>query len=155
MEKFNLFWKNFRTISAPGQVSNKIPNKIYLIWKISKQYGMVAFILESLRTLSVSGQVSNKILDKINLIWNIYRQYGKVSFFLEKFLGTIPDKFLDKICFRTKPKIFPDSKKKFHLLWKVYVTKYFPNNLLEKNVRKKYVSGQNLNYFQIVWKLFI
>ena len=154
-ENLHLFRRSLQTIFASRQVSNKILEKFYLFWNISRQYGKVLFILEIFSTVSAPGQVSNKIPDKNYLFMNISRQYGKVSFFVEKFpdniglwttfhqyfvqilfnmehfqivqksfiysgkfsgqylfLDMFPDKFLDKICFRTKPRIFANSMEK-------------------------------------------
>ena len=69
MENFHLFWKSFQTKSASRQVSNKILEKIYLMWNISRLYEKVSFNLEKkIRKISAPGQVSNKIPDKIYLI---------------------------------------------------------------------------------------
>ena len=65
------------------------------------------------------------------------------------------DKFLDKIWFWTKPGIFPDIMENFIYSGKVFGNKHFPKYFSDKNFRKKYFSEQNLDYFQILSKIFI
>ena len=46
-------------------------------------------------------------------------------------------------------------KKKIIYSEKVEGKKYFLAKISDKNSRKKYFFGKNLDYFQIVWKIFI
>ena len=66
------------------------------------------------------------------------------------------DKSLDQICFRTKPGKFPDSMEKISFNLKKCTEKnIFQTNSQTKISGKKIVSGHNLDYFQIIWKIFI
>ena len=156
MENFHLFWKSSQTISASGQVSNKTLDKIYLFWNISRWYEKVSFILEkfldNICFRSSFQQYSGQNLfnlEHFQILWKSFIYPGKVSA-QNLFLDIFPDQFLDQIFFQTKPGIFPDSMEFFYLLSKSISKKYFPNNFSDQNFRKKYVSGQNLDYFQIV-----
>ena len=118
MQKFPLFWKSFRTISAPRQVSYKIPNKIYLIWNISRWYWKVSFILEKFLDnicswTSFQQESGQNIFDleHFPILWKSFIYSEKVSG-QNLFLDMFPDKFLDKICFQTKPGIFPFGMEK-------------------------------------------
>ena len=95
---------------------------------------------KSFQKIVASRQVSNKIPDKnlfilehFQIIWKSFISSGKVSE-LNQFLDMFPDKFLEKICFRTKPGIFPDSMETISR--KVYVQKYFPKKNSDKNFWK-------------------
>ena len=95
MEHFHLFWKSFQTISASGQDSNKIPEKINLFWNICRKYGKVSVLLEKFpdnicsRTSFQQDSKQNLFcLEHFQIVWKRLNYSGKVS---GQYL--FPDKF--------------------------------------------------------------
>ena len=119
--------------------------KFHLFWNISRQYGKVSFILEmfpdNICFLTSFQQDSGQNLlnlEHLQIICKSYIYSGKVSR-QNLFLDMFPDKVLDKICFRTKPGIFPDSREKISFILEKFTEFFSPNYFSDKNFRKKYV----------------